>query len=204
MGEFVDSGDEIVTEEQIQSALNLSTGFSGPVEGHRYCHGWDVARKVTHTVGVTLDITAKPYQAVAIERFQGRDWDDVFGAIRKKHRMYGGQVLVDSTGLGDVVLSQVADIGAEGYNFGVGGGKAKADLLTNLQMVHERNDIAYPFFEQLGSEQYWSNLQELREASWTENSSCDFLMALALACWVVGTVERDYSKRSVKPRTGTI
>lgn len=204
MGEFVDSGDEIVTEKQIQIAMSESTGLSGPVEGNRYCHGWDVARKVTHTVGVTLDMMARPYQVVAIERFQGRDWDDVFGAIRKRHRIYGGQVLVDSTGLGDVVLSQVADIGAEGYNFGTGGGQAKTDLLTNLQIMHERNEIAYPFFEQMGAEQYWSNLQELREASWTENGSCDFLMALALACWVVKSAERDFSGRLVKPRAGAI
>ncbi|MFH1893890.1 MAG: hypothetical protein ABIK83_14555 [Candidatus Zixiibacteriota bacterium] len=204
MGEFVDAGDEIVSEDLIQAALANSTGLSGPIEGHRYCHGWDLARKVTHTVGVTLDITTKPHQVVAIERFQGRDWDDVFGAIRKKHRLYGGPVLVDSTGLGDVVLSQVADIGAEGYNFGLGGGKAKAELLTNLQIMHERSEIAYPYFEQLGAEEYWSNLQELREATWTENGKCDFLMALALSCWIVGCANRDFSKRSVDPRTGSI
>jgi hypothetical protein len=183
MGEFVDSGDELMSYEHIQSALASSTGFSDPVQGHRYCHGWDLARKMTHTVGVTLDTTSKPYQVVAIERFQGRDWDDVFSAIRKRHRKYGGPVLIDSTGLGDVVLSQLSDIGATGFNFGVGGGRAKAELLTNLQFLHERHEIAYPYFEQISGDDFWSNLQELSEATWEDNTACDFVMALALACW---------------------
>lgn len=183
MGEFVESGDELISAECIHSAFASSTGFSDPVDGHRYCHGWDLARKVTHTVGVTLDISSKPYQVVAIERFRGRDWDDVFSTIRKRHRKYGGPVLVDSTGLGDVVLSQLSDIGATGFNFGVGGGRAKSELLTNLQFLHERQEIAYPYFEQISGDDFWSNRQELYEATWEDNTSCDFIMALALVCW---------------------
>jgi hypothetical protein len=199
-GEFVDTGDEIVSEELIQRALAMSSGLSDPREGHRYCHGWDLARKVTHTVGVTLDLTSRPYQTVAIERFQGRDWDSVFAAVRNRHRAYGGQVLIDSTGLGDVVLSQLADIGAEGYNFGAGGGKAKVELLTNLQLMHERGEVAYPYFEQMDSDEVWSDIQELREATWSDNSSCDFLMALGLACWIAGRADRESSARIVRPK----
>ena len=204
LGEFVDTGDEIISEDMIQKALAHSAGLCTPKEGHRYCHGWDLARKVTHTVGVTLDLTSKPYQVVAIERFQGRDWNSVFSAIRKQHRKYGGQVLIDSTGLGDVVLSQVADIGAEGYNFGSGGGKAKIELLTNLQLMHEREEIAYPYYEQIGSDELWSNLQELREATWSDNSACDFMMALGLACWTAGSGDRDWSAKRVQPKADRI
>ncbi len=202
LGEFVDTGDEIVSEDLIQDALALSSGLSGPTEGHRYCHGWDLARKITHTVGVTLDLNAKPFQVVAIRRFQGRDWNSVFSEIRKQHGIYGGQVLIDSTGLGDVVLNQLADIGAEGYNFGSGGGKAKIELLTNLQIMHERGEVAYSYYEQRGSDELWSNLQELREATWSDNRTCDFLMALALACWVAGCAGRCYSVKPVRPKAG--
>jgi hypothetical protein len=119
--------------------------------------------------------------------------------------MYGGQVLVDSTGLGDVVLSQLADIGADGYNFGSGGGKAKIELLTNLQLMHERREVAYPYFEQIcSSNELWSNIQELREATWSDNNTCDFLMALALACWIAGASDRADTTRLVQPRTGKL
>ena len=204
MGEFIDTGNEIITEDMIQTAVSNATGFSRAVQGHRYCHGWDLARKVTHTVGVTLDISCKPFQVVSIERFQGRDWDEVFAAVRKRHRQYGGLTLVDSTGLGDVVLSQVADIGAEGYNFGSSGGRAKTELLTNLQMMHERGEIAYPYFEQSSEDEFWSNVQELREATWKSNSACDFMMALALACWIPSRAERDGATAIPSPRTAII
>jgi hypothetical protein len=204
MGEFVDSGDEIVSEELIQAALARSTGMAPPVEGHRYCHGWDLARKVTYTVGVTIDLSVTPFQVVHIERFQGRDWDSVIAVIKKVHRVYGGEVLIDSTGLGDVVLSQLSDIGASGYSFAVGGGKAKADLLANLQLMHERQRIAYPYFEQADSGLLWSNVQELRDATWTDNRLCDFVMALALACWTAGRPDREADGKVLIPRAAKI
>ncbi len=204
LGEFVDTGEEIISEDLIQTAIALSTGLARPREGHRYCHGWDLARKITHTVGVTIDVTSKPYQVVAIERFQGRDWNSVFAAVRKKHRDYGGQILLDSTGLGDVVLSQLKDVGAEGYNFGSGAGKAKIELLVNLQLMHERRDIAYPCYEQLAADELWSNLQEMREATWTHNDACDFMMALALACWIAGAADRDHAAAPHAPRASTV
>jgi hypothetical protein len=92
--------------------------------------------------------------------------------------------VVDSTGLGDVVISEIADIGPEGFNFGKGGGKAKTDLLANLELFHVKGEIAYPFLEQTGSDgEYWSNLMEFREATWEGQITGDFIMALGLALW---------------------
>jgi len=203
-GEFVDSADEIISEELIQRALAMATGLSEPVQGRRYCHGWDLARKVTHTAGVTLDVSCEPYQVVCIERFQANDWNTVLERIRLRHRKYGGRVLVDSTGLGDVVLGQLSDIGAEGYNFGGGGGRAKIELLTNLELLHEKGKIAYPYYEQRGEDELWSNLQELREATWSDNGSCDFLMALALACWIPSMIGKENERNLLHPRSGRI
>ena len=184
-GEFVDDPDQVILEKYISLATSCSTGLSRPVSGYRYCHGWDLARKRTYTAGVTLDITQRPYQVVAFERFQ-REWKDVYLAIRKRKREYGGEVLIDSTGLGDVVLSELEDIGAKGFNFGERGGKAKSELIANLQQAHALGHIAYPYIEQADEAgEVWTLQDELTNFSWESNQGCDAVMALALALWLV-------------------
>ena len=197
-GLFIDDVNQVIKEEYIRNAMNLSTGLSEPIRGHRYCHGWDLARKRTFTVGITLDITQKPYQVVALERFQ-RDWKDVYAAIRRRHKEYGGEVIIDSTGLGDVVLSELSDIRPQGFNFGARGGKAKSELIANLEKMHALGRIAYPYIEQIESEgsrfagedgELWTLQDELRNFYWDKNSECDAVMALALALWLVREGEK--------------
>jgi len=184
-GEFVDDPDQVILEKYISFATSSSTGLSAPIRGHRYCHGWDLARKRTYTVGITLDITKIPYQLVAFERFQ-REWKDVYRAIRKRKKRYGGEVLIDSTGLGDVVLSELQDIRAQGFNFGERGGKAKSELIANLQQAHALNHIAYPYIEQVEENgDVWTLQDELRNFYWDSNQECDAAMALALGLWLV-------------------
>ncbi len=184
-GLFIDDVNQVIKEEYIRNAMSLSTGLSQPIQGRRYCHGWDLARKRTHTVGVTLDITRKPYQVVALERFQ-RDWKDVYAAIRKRHKEYGGELIIDSTGLGDVVITELSDIKPQGFNFGERGGKAKSELIANLEKTHAFGEVAYPYVEQIQDDgELWTLQDELRNFYWDGNSECDAVMALALALWVV-------------------
>jgi hypothetical protein len=184
-GLFIDDANQVIKEEYIRNAMNLSTGLSGAARGHRYCHGWDLARKRTFTVGVTLDITRKPHQVTALERFQ-RDWKDVYAAIRERQKEYGGEVIIDSTGLGDVVLSELSDIRPQGFNFGARGGNAKSELIANLEKMHALGRVAYPFIQQIGEDgELWTLQDELRSFYWDKNSECDAVMALALALWLV-------------------
>ena len=179
-GMFVDSGVEILREEYIQQALALSSGLAAPVDHHRYIHGWDLARKQTFTVGVTLDVTQLPYQVVKLERFNNRDWSYVYAAIRQRHREYGGDTIIDATGLGDVILGELQDIKAFGFVFTP---KSKAELLTNLQAQFETGKIGLPQIDmEIGSD-YWSFTEELRELNWDDNNTADAAMALALALW---------------------
>jgi hypothetical protein len=189
-GLFIDDASQVIKEEYIRNAMTSSTGLSGPIPGHRFCHGWDLARKRTFTVGITLDITQKPYQVVAFERFQ-REWKDVYTAIRQKHKEYGGEVIIDSTGLGDVVISELKDIKPQGFNFGERGGKAKSELIANLEQMHALSNIAYPYIEQIETDgELWSLQDELRNFYWDKNSECDAVMALALALWLVREGEK--------------
>jgi len=189
-GLFIDDANQVIKEEYIRHAMTASTGLSAPVAGHRYCHGWDLARKRTFTVGITLDIIHKPYQLVAFERFQ-RDWKDVYAAIRQRQREYGGEVIIDSTGLGDVVLSELFDIRPLGFNFGERGGKAKSELIANLELMHALGNIAYPHIKQIEEDgELWTLQDELRNFYWDKNSECDAVMALALALWLVREGEK--------------
>ena len=201
-GLFVDDASQVIKEEYIRNAMTLSTGLSEPIQGHRYCHGWDLARKRTFTVGVTLDITRRPYQVVALERFQ-REWKDVYAAIRARQKEYGGEVIIDSTGLGDVVISEVADIRPQGFNFGERGGKAKSELIANLEKMHALGQVAYPYIEQIQEDgELWTLQDELRDFYWDKNSECDAVMALALALWLVR--DGDKSSLILSPRVEKI
>lgn len=183
-GLFADTQGTIIPYSDLEDAIVHQMKF--PIKrqpGRVYVHGWDLARKRTHTVGVTLDITSDPVRLAALERFQ-RSWPNVYAAIRERYHHYGGRVIVDSTGLGDVVLSEVQDIGAEGFNFGAGGGKAKAELLANLQRFFVMQRIVIPdvkLTEPNGAE--WSLQRELAELGWEDNNQHDAAMALALALW---------------------
>ncbi len=181
LGMFVDSGQEILKEEFIRAALERSTGLAGRQDDHRYVTGWDLARKRTFTVGATLDITQLPYQLVKIERFQLRDWPFVYEAIRKRKREYGGDTIIDSTGLGDVVISELRDISPIGFVFTK---RSKAELLTNLQSEFEAGHLGISDYETgVGETEHWGLIDELRELNWTRNDHCDAVMAIALALW---------------------
>lgn len=187
-GRFVDCGNGVLTEPDIHRALTLAHGLAPPLQGHNYVHGWDLARKRSWTAGVTLDCTTRPLQLVAFERFQHRSWPAVFAAIRSRHAQYRGRVLIDATGLGDVVLSELVDIGAEGFNFGERGGRAKNELIAALEQAFVAGAVAIPQVEMTDSDgEYWSLAGELREFTWEDNTHCDAVFALALALWLART-----------------
>jgi hypothetical protein len=184
-GLFIDDANQVIKEEYIRDAMNAATGLASPIAGHRYCHGWDLARKRTFTVGITLDVTAKPYQLVAFERFQ-REWKDVYATIRLRHKEYGGEIIIDSTGLGDVILAELSDIRPVGFNFGDRGGKVKSELIANLEKMHALGEVAYPYIERTEEGGgLWTLQDELRNFYWDKNQECDAVMALALALWLV-------------------
>lgn len=199
-GKFVENQNQIIKESDLTLALSQATGLAVPQAGKIYCHGWDLGRKESFTVGITLDISKKPYQLVAFERYQ-KDWKEVYDSIRRRKKEYGGRVLLDSTGLGDVVLSQLSDIKAEGFNFA---GHKKAELLANLEKVFALGEIGSPYVEQISEEgEVWSLLDELRELCWDSKELGDGVGALALALWLVREIEKE-KPIILKPRVGKL
>lgn len=184
-GLFVDDLNQVIKEEYISLAVSQAKGLGLPIPGHTYVQGWDLARKRSYTVGIVLDVLEKPYQLVSFERFKNRDWKDVYAIIRKKKKEYPGEIIIDATGLGDPVLSELSDIHPLGFNFGEKGGKIRSELIANLEQAHVLNKIAYPYIEQIEDNEIWSLQDELRNFYWDSKDNCDAVMALGLALWMM-------------------
>ena len=147
-----------------------------------YIHGWDLARKVTYTVGITIDAGSRPFRVIEIARMQ-REWPVTINSIKARHRKYGGVTIIDSTGLGDVILAELNDIGAVGFNFGGGN---RDLLLANLERAIYAGDVVWPHIDlpdDGGST--WSLTDEIRAMDKLYKNVGDGVCALALALWQV-------------------
>jgi hypothetical protein len=200
MGQFVDVGGEILKGEYVDTALANYDGTSRPVENRDrlFISGWDLARKRTATVGITVEVCGGAARVVALERMKQFDWMVVIERIKRRQREYPGRLIVDATGLGDVVVEQLRDYKPDPVIFTAA---TKAELLTNVELMHARGAISYPRYELAdGQGRVWSLEDELRAARWDDNSECDALMALALALWPL----RKRSRPPVRPRIGKV
>jgi len=179
-GRFIDSTKTVFSSEDVDHAL-IDVSLEPPRENRRYLSGWDLARKQTHTVGMTFDVTEKPYRMVAFTRFTNRDWADVVATIRRVRAEYRSTVVIDATGVGDVVVGNLADLNPIGVIFTP---RMKGELLANLLLMHNRREIVYQDIVQHESAwSVWSLEKELREITWESNNRYDAVMAMALAVW---------------------
>jgi hypothetical protein len=184
MGQFVDSGGEVIPGKYIDLALIEgipSLDYLQPQRGSHYISGWDLARKKTATVGITVEIQNGKCRVTALTRIKKWDWNIILEKIRTQQKQYPGRLVIDATGLGDVVISQLADLNPTAIIFTP---KTKAELLTNLELFHSMGRIKYHRWElPEDNGAPWSLEDELRSARWDDNNQCDSLMALALALW---------------------
>jgi len=199
MGQFVDSGGEILMGRYIDQALSAdATAPSLGPQPPRYISGWDLARKQTATVGITVAVTEASITVVQLERFKRFDWTVVIDRIRRRQYDYPGQLVIDATGLGDVVTEQLREFRPEAFVFSEA---SKAELLANLELLHALGRMCYHRWELPdGPGRIWSLEDELREARWDDNNQCDALMALALAVWPL----RRRSNITPWPRLGRV
>lgn len=199
MGRFVDSGGEILRGEYIDQALAAADQFSpGQADRRNYLSGWDLARKRTATVGITVEVVDGAARIVALERFRMFDWNIVIEKIKQRQIKYPGQLIIDATGLGDVVVEQLREFHPLPVVFSQA---TKAELLTNVELFHARRQMAYDRWQLPdGPGKTWSLEDELRQARWDDNNECDALMALALAVWPL----RKTSDLPVQPRVDRV
>jgi hypothetical protein len=202
MGQFVDSGGEIVAGKYIDAALIEKKEGDERFDVHSgngyYITGWDLARKKTATVGITVKAISGVCTVVALSRIKKWDWNIILEAVRMQQRMYPGRLVMDATGLGDVIVSQLSDFNPTSFIFTA---KSKAELLTNLELFHNMGRIFYERWELPDeSGRIWSLEDEMRAARWDDNNMCDGVMAMALALWPLYKPDAPL----IKPRYGTI
>mgnify|MGYP001128696678 CR=1 FL=1 len=200
MGQFVDAGGEVLKGEYVDAALEKGRATSSESADGRglFISGWDLARKRTATVGITIQVTDEKARIVRLERLKLLDWAVVIEKIKQRQRDCPGQLVVDATGLGDVVVEQLSEYHPQPVIFTPA---TKANLLTNVELFHARGTIAYDRWELPdGPGRVWSLEDELRAARWDDNNECDALMSLALALWPL----RQRSSPLIGPRVGRV
>jgi len=203
MGQFVDSGGEIIPGKDIDAALlkadHSINDLREKKRGVRFISGWDLARKKTATVGITVAIKDGDATVIALTRMKQWDWNIITEKIRVQQRRYPGQLVIDATGLGDVIVSQLQNFNPTSFVFTP---KSKAELLTNLELFHSLRRIKYHRWELNDDNNggVWSLEDELRAARWDDNNACDSVMAMALAVWPLYKPDGPI----IKPRMATI
>lgn len=73
----------------------------------RFHTGVDLARQTDYTVIFTIDTLEMPARVVAYRRLNRVPWPTIYGQIGWHVHTFGTNVLVDSTGIGDVVLNEL-------------------------------------------------------------------------------------------------
>ena len=145
-----------------------------------------------------MEVCSGQARVVELERFKRFDWMVVIEKIKERQEKFPGRLMIDATGLGDVVVEQLSAYRPEAVIFTPA---TKAELLTNVELMHARGAICYPRWELPdGAGRVWSLEDELREARWDHNNQCDALMALALALWPL----RRRRAPLISPRVGRV
>ncbi len=164
---------------------------------HKYITGWDIADKKDWTVGITLDVSVRPFLVVEFERFHQRGWKFNFARMIRRDHKYGARTTkFDSTGIGDVATDDLKELDpnmrAEGFNF-AGGGKKDA-LLTNLQTALSLRQVAWPDIPPLRDEMSFYERDD-------KGLVKDCVMSLAIAMWFAKTQhESTFSFTSVSAK----
>lgn len=178
-----------IPTHSILRAVANSTGLDLSYTGRRYSTGWDLAKTQNMTVGVTVDITERPYQVVAHEAFNkvtvGIEselsyWEHVWERIDARWQIYGGLTQIDTTGIGSAIGDYVMDIGAEAVAFS---GEKLKDLISVLEVAIGLGIFAFPHLERQNLDgTTWTVENELEEVA-DSLSGLDTATAMALALW---------------------
>lgn len=106
--------DRAIDEESVERMFDPEWGvyegkpgylykFLNPRKDRDYVTGVDWASKHDFTVIITWDSTVLPWKMAAFEKINRRKWPDMIARLNRRWAMYGGKVVSDSLGIGDVI-----------------------------------------------------------------------------------------------------
>jgi hypothetical protein len=145
-GEFVDFAGLAFTRDQRDNAFETTMPHSAEyVEGHKYVTAWDLGRTTDYTVGVTLDITMRPWRLVDFTRLNKVPWEEIYKTIDRVRQKYHCRFArIDATGpQGDVIEEELFKRGIPVDAFKTNTKVTKTDLINSLQnaLDHDREQV---------------------------------------------------------------
>ncbi|WP_290597060.1 MULTISPECIES: terminase large subunit domain-containing protein [unclassified Archaeoglobus] len=187
LAEFVEDQNAVFRWADIQRNISNIELVDMGQPGRIYAIGCDLAKYLDYTVIIVLDITNKPFKLVHFQRFNRRPYAETILKLKELYKRFNyAKVLIDSSGVGDPVLEDLQDIGAEGYVFTA---KSKVQLIQRLQAAIENGEVKYPYIEELIKELQFFEYQLTRQGIKMEarqGMHDDCVIALALAVWAAG------------------
>jgi len=154
-----------------------------PKAGVGYTAGADLAKHADYTVVTVMDDGG---HVVAFDRYGELNWPFQRKRIVELVQRYSARLLVDSTGVGDVIYDDLRreQVSVEGYKLTHA---SKAELIENLSIMIEQGKIHFPKIPEL--------VAELKMYGWTKSKGGniiynapegyhdDCVISLALAAW---------------------
>lgn len=180
-GEFVDFEGLAFSEDQVENAtdkrLTPIRDFHGEMvfaeynPKRRYVTAWDLGRITDFTVGVTLDISRRPWELVRFDRLNKVPWEQIYTLMGQVRKDYGCQwVTIDATGpQGDVIEEEMLKRGIPVNGVKTAGKAQKLTLINGLQAAFDegrRVEGEYTVVEADGSMRRRPRLQEPHEGHW--------------------------------------
>jgi phage FluMu gp28-like protein len=192
LAEFVEDQNAVFRWQDIQkNVANIDFQDKGE-SGRLYVIGCDLAKYQDYTVIIVLDVTEIPFKLVHFQRFNRRPYAETIMKLKELYKRFNyAKVLIDSSGVGDPVLEDLQDIGAEGYVFT---SKSKVQLIQRLQAAIENGEVKYPYIEELVKELQFFEYQLTRTGIKMEARSGlydDCVIALALGVYAADSALPD-------------
>lgn len=141
-GEFVDFAGLAFSRDQRDNAfVSTMPQHTDYIEGHRYVTAWDLGRTTDFTVGVTLDISKRPWQLVDFTRLNRVPWEEIYNTINRVRTEYHCRFArIDATGpMGDVIEEELFKRGIPVDPFKTNTKLSKTDLINVLQNALDEN-----------------------------------------------------------------
>ncbi len=188
--DFVGSGVAVFQATDVERATEGAWGEVAPQAGRQYLTSVDIGRRQDATVINTFDVTAAPYQRVAHDRIERVPYPIIQDAIAARWRAYGGQLWIESNGVGDPVIENLA---APAQPF-VTTARSKVQAIQRLQLLLEQGRIKAQWSPQ--------ERRELLGYQWDDRGLVqDCVMSLAIGAAQLDHPEPEAPRASYSVRT---
>jgi hypothetical protein len=146
--------DEASVEKMFDPAWDVVDGKEGyyyqfikPQPDRNYITGVDWAKQKDFTVITTWDTTVLPWKLAAFEKINRRAWPVMVARLNKRWELYGGKVVSDATGIGNVVNDYIefprgarrGDLIEISLN-----GRVRSEIVTEVVQAVENADLLAP------------------------------------------------------------